>query len=269
MLDLVVVGGGSGGLVSALIAAGAGARVALVERARTGGDCLWTGCVPSKALLAAAGLAHRMRHAGPRRSAPERAVDRAPGGHGPRPRGPGDHRAPGLPRAPARRGRGGDRGRGARFAGPGVLVAGGRPRRFRAAIVATGSEPLMPPVPGLTEADPLTNETVWDLVARPDRLVVVGGGPVGCELSQAFARLGSRVTLVEMSPRLLVAEEERARRRGRAGPASRRRRDQVRATRLAGGPSRTPRGIARRSSAAAGPSSSTPTASWWRPVAGP
>ncbi len=208
-LDLVVVGGGSGGLVSALIAAGAGARVALVERARTGGDCLWTGCVPSKALLAAGGLAHRMRHADRvGLTASEPSIDfEAVMSHVHAARATiAPHDSPERLRAEGVEVIEGE----ARLVGPGVLVAGGRERRFRAAILATGSEPVIPPVAGLAEAEPLTNETVWDLVERPARLMVLGGGPVGCELSQAFARLGSQVTLVEMAPRLLSREEERA-----------------------------------------------------------
>ncbi len=204
--DLVVVGGGTGGLVSALIAAGAGARVALIERDRTGGDCLWTGCVPSKSLIAAAGLAHRIRHAdavGLTPSQPE--IDFA---------GVMDHawdairtiqphdspkrlRAAGVEVIPAN----------ARFSGPGRIRADGRELRWRAAIIATGSSPLMPAIPGLAETEALSTDTVWDLRELPRRLVVLGGGPIGCELGQAFARLGSQVTIVEQADRLLLKEE--------------------------------------------------------------
>jgi pyruvate/2-oxoglutarate dehydrogenase complex dihydrolipoamide dehydrogenase (E3) component len=89
------------------------------------------------------------------------------------------------------------------FAGPGRIRVDGRELRWRAAIIATGSSPLLPPIPGLAGADPLSTDTVWDLRELPVRLVVLGGGPVGCELGQAFARLGSQVTLVEMQDRLL------------------------------------------------------------------
>ncbi|MBS1679677.1 MAG: FAD-dependent oxidoreductase [Actinobacteria bacterium] len=207
--DLVVLGGGTGGLVSALVAAGTGARVALVEGERTGGDCLWTGCVPSKSLIAAAGLAHRMRHADRvglepvdprvdfarvmehvhgaiRTIAPEDSPRRL------REAGVDVIEAPG------------------RFLGAGRLEAGGRELRFRAAIVATGSEPRMPPIDGLAEARPLTSDSVWGLRELPGRLVILGGGPIGCELGQAFARLGSRVTIVQRAERLLVKEEPRA-----------------------------------------------------------
>jgi pyruvate/2-oxoglutarate dehydrogenase complex dihydrolipoamide dehydrogenase (E3) component len=207
--DLVVLGGGTGGLVSSLIAAGAGARVALVERERTGGDCLWTGCVPSKSLIAAAGLAHRMRNADAVGLAPvEPQVDfarvmehvwraiRTIEPHD----SPRRLRAAGIDVVQAE----------GRFARPGRLETGGRALRFRAAIIATGSAPAVPPIPGLEAAAPLTTDSVWDLRELPARLVVLGGGPVGCELSQAFARLGARVTLVEMADRLLLREEPRA-----------------------------------------------------------
>jgi pyruvate/2-oxoglutarate dehydrogenase complex dihydrolipoamide dehydrogenase (E3) component len=207
--DIVVVGGGTGGLVAAHIAAGTGARVALIERERMGGDCLWTGCVPSKSLIAAASLAQRMRtaprvglravepeidfagvmehvHEARRRIAPQDSPERL--------------RAAGVEVIQAE----------ARFTGPRRLVADGRELRFRTALIATGSQPDVPPVPGLHEARPLTNENLWDLSDLPSRLAVLGGGPIGCELGQAFARLGSSVTLIEMLPRLLAREEPRA-----------------------------------------------------------
>jgi pyruvate/2-oxoglutarate dehydrogenase complex dihydrolipoamide dehydrogenase (E3) component len=207
--DLVVLGGGTGGLVSSLIASGVGARVALIERERTGGDCLWTGCVPSKSLIAAAGLAHRMRNAdsvGLTPVEPEidfaRVMDHVWGTI--RTIEPHDSperlRAAGIEVIRAS----------GRFTGPGTIQAGERERRFRAAIIATGSRPSVPPIPGLTEADPLSTDTLWDLRELPDRLVVLGGGPIGCELGQAFARLGSQVTLVEVVDRLLAREDPRA-----------------------------------------------------------
>ncbi|MGI9185137.1 MAG: dihydrolipoyl dehydrogenase family protein [Solirubrobacteraceae bacterium] len=207
--DLAVVGGGTGGLVSALIAAGVGARVALIERDRTGGDCLWTGCVPSKSLLAAAGLAHRIRHAdavGLTPSEPEidyaRVMDHVQNAI--RTIQPHDSpqrlRAAGVEVIPAN----------ARFNGPGRIRVDGRELRWRTAIIATGSSPLTPPIPGLTESAPLNTDTVWELQELPRRLAVLGGGPIGCELGQAFARLGSHVTIVEQAERLLVNEEPRA-----------------------------------------------------------
>ena len=207
--DLVVVGGGTGGLVSALIAAGAGARVALVERGRTGGDCLWTGCVPSKSLIAAAALAHRMRHADAVGLEPvdpaidfARVMDHVWGAiHTIEPHdSPQRLRAAGVDVIEAD----------ARFTAPGRIEAGGRELHWRAAIIATGSRPTIPAIRGLDAIEPLTTETLWDLRELPARLAILGGGPVGCELSQAFARLGARVALVEMADRLLVHEEPRA-----------------------------------------------------------
>jgi pyruvate/2-oxoglutarate dehydrogenase complex dihydrolipoamide dehydrogenase (E3) component len=207
--DLVVVGGGTGGLISSLIAAGVGARVALIERERTGGDCLWTGCVPSKSLLAAAGLAHRMRHAGAVGLAPvtpeidfARVMEHVWGAI--RTIEPHDSperlQAAGVEVVHAE----------GRFTGAATIDAGGRELRFRSAIIATGARPVVPQMPGLADTSVLTTDTVWDLRELPERLVVLGGGPVGCELGQAFARLGSRVTLVEMADRLLPRDEPRA-----------------------------------------------------------
>ena len=207
--DLVVLGGGTGGLVSSLIAAGTGARVALVERERTGGDCLWTGCVPSKSLIAAASLAHRMRHAAdvglePVEPRIEFAAVMDHVWRAIRTIEPHDSperlRAAGIDVIHAA----------GHFSGPGRIQAGDRELRFRAAIIATGSRPAVPPIPGLEAVEPLTTDTVWDLRELPARLVVLGGGPIGCELSQAFARLGAQVTLVEMADRLLLKEEPRA-----------------------------------------------------------
>ena len=207
--DLVVLGGGTGGLVSSLIATGVGARVSLVERERTGGDCLWTGCVPSKSLIAAAGLAHRMRHADAVGLAPvepeidfERVMEHVWGAI----RTIEPHDSPERLRAAGIEVIHAD----GRFTGPGTIQAGERELRFRSAIIATGARPSVPPIPGLADAGPLSTDTVWDLRELPDRLVVLGGGPIGCELAQAFARLGSRVTLFEMVDRLLAREERRA-----------------------------------------------------------
>ena len=209
-VDLVVVGGGTAGLVCAHIAAGAGARVVLAERAPApGGDCLWTGCVPSKSLIAAASLAHRMRRAGDVGLAPvEPEIDfRAVMArvHGARETIAPQDSAERLREAGVEVVHGT-----ARFTGERTIDLAGRRVRFRRAFVATGSRPVVPPVPGLREAAPLTNETVWDLEELPQRLVIVGGGPVGCELGQAFARLGSAVTIVESGGRLLSGEEPRA-----------------------------------------------------------
>jgi pyruvate/2-oxoglutarate dehydrogenase complex dihydrolipoamide dehydrogenase (E3) component len=208
--DLVVLGGGTAGLIASLYAARVGARVALVEQAeQPGGDCLFTGCVPSKSLIASARLAHEMRTAdrlglGPYEPRVDFArvmervqeVIRQAGV-----RDNAEHlEAEGVEVIRAF----------GRFAGPGLLEAGGRELRFRAAIIATGSRPAMPPIPGLAEAEPFTTETVWDLRELPPRLVVLGGGATGCELSQAFARLGSGVGIVEAAPVLLPREDPEA-----------------------------------------------------------
>ena len=182
----------------------------LIERAATGGDCLWTGCVPSKSLLAAAALAHRMRTADRVGLAPVEPgidLDRVMA----HVRAARDRLAPAD--SPERLRRDGVeviQGE-ARFTGPGRLAVAGRTVAYRSALIATGSSPAIPPVPGLAAAQPLTNDTVWDLRELPGRLLVLGGGPIGCELGQAFARLGSRVTIVELLPWLLAKEEPEAR----------------------------------------------------------
>jgi pyruvate/2-oxoglutarate dehydrogenase complex dihydrolipoamide dehydrogenase (E3) component len=208
--DLVVLGGGTAGLIASLYAARVGARVALVEQAeQPGGDCLFTGCVPSKSLIASARLAHEMRTAGrvglepvePRIDFP-RVMERIQG----------VIRQAGLPDTAERlEAQGVEVIRAfGRFTRPGVVDAGGRELRFRAAIIATGSRPALPPIAGLAEAEPLTAETVWDLRELPRRLVVLGGGASGCELGQAFARLGSTVHIVEAAPVLLPRDDAEA-----------------------------------------------------------
>ena len=204
--DLLVVGAGTAGLIGAQTAAALGARVLLVERARFGGDCLWTGCVPSKALLAAAHAAAEARAAGRLgihvegvrvdvpavlqhvRTAiatiePVDSPDAV--------RRSGAHVATGE----------------VRFTGGTTAEVDGRPVRFRQALVATGSAPELPDLPGLADVDPLTTDTLWDLTGLPARLAVLGGGTSGCELAQALARLGVQVALVEVGPRLLGAED--------------------------------------------------------------
>jgi len=207
--DLVVIGGGTAGLVAAVIAAGVGARVILIERERTGGDCLWTGCVPSKSLLAAADLAHRMRTAGAVGLAPvEPRIDfaRVMAHVDAARRTIEPHDSPERLRRDGVEVVHGE----ARFVAPGRVEVEARVISYRAALIATGSRPLVPAVEGLAEAGPLTSETLWDLRELPRRLVVMGGGPIGCELGQAFARLGSDVTLIEQEDRLLGKEEPEA-----------------------------------------------------------
>lgn len=214
--NLIVIGAGAAGLVSAYIAAAAKAKVTIVEADRMGGDCLNHGCVPSKALIRSASLAHQMRHA--------------------------DHYGlgsvePGIsfrrifarihdviaaiePHDSAARyeSLGVEVIRGhARLIDPWTVEiarADGRTDRLttRAVILATGAAPVVPPLPGIETVEPLTSDTLWEEMARretaPRRLVVLGGGPVGCELAQSFARLGSSVTQVEALPRLLIREDE-------------------------------------------------------------
>ena len=208
--DLVVLGGGTAGLVSAAGAAGLGARVALVERHLLGGDCLNVGCVPSKGLIAAGRAWHAARTAaafgGP--SATDEGVDatiafermraaRASIAH--------------LDSAERFAGLGVDvfLGDGA-FVAPDAIAVDGATLRFRRAVLATGGRPAVPPIDGLAEVGFLTNESVFDLARPPARLLVVGGGPIGCELAQAMARLGGEVTIVDRDGRLLSKEDEDA-----------------------------------------------------------
>ncbi len=207
--DLLVVGAGTAGLVGSRTAARLGASVLLVERDRFGGDCLWTGCVPSKSLLASAGIAadaraaHRLGvHVEGVRVDLEAVFAHVHGAIAAIE--PVD--SPDAARAAGVSVRTGQ----VRFTGPSTAEIDGRPVSFRRALLATGSEPVTPEVPGLEPCDPLTSDTVWDPAlwngTAPARLLVVGGGAVGCELSQAFARLGVGVTLVEAGPRLLAGE---------------------------------------------------------------
>ena len=209
--DLVVLGAGTGGLVSAAVAAGLGARVALVERALMGGDCLNVGCVPSKAVIHAGRLVAGARAAAVLGMAPAAAAQ-------PDFATAMEHmravRAAIGPHDSARRFRdelGVDVffGEG-RFVAPDAAEVDGRRLRFRRAVVATGARAGAPPIPGLAEAGFLTNESIFTLRERPARLAVIGGGPIGCELAQAFSRLGVEVTLLEAAPRLLVRDDPEA-----------------------------------------------------------
>jgi len=204
---LVVVGGGTAGLVSAAIAAGLGARVALVERHMFGGDCLNFGCVPSKAVISAA----RGWHA---------AATAARDFHAPRSEGSGDfgavmYRLRAL-RAQLSEADSVERFRSlgvdvflgeGRFASRNALTVGGATLRFRRAIIATGARAARPPIPGLADTPYDTNESIFSLTELPPRLVVIGGGPIGVELAQAFARFGSRVTIAHADARLLPRED--------------------------------------------------------------
>jgi pyruvate/2-oxoglutarate dehydrogenase complex dihydrolipoamide dehydrogenase (E3) component len=204
--DLVVIGGGTAGLVSAVGAAGLGARVALVERDRLGGDCLNTGCVPSKAILRTARAVGEIRRARDLGIHVGRVdVDFGAVMHRMRQR-----RAGLAPNDSAERmtrlGIDVFFGAGS-FRSPRELAVGSTPLRFRRAIIATGSRPAVPPLDGLVNTPYLTNETVFGLIERPNRLLTIGAGPIGCELSQAFARLGTHVVLFDQSPHVLPKDE--------------------------------------------------------------
>ena len=207
---LVVIGAGTGGLVTAAAGAALGAKVALVERHMMGGDCLNVGCVPSKGILRAARAWTEVARASATFGAPATA-------------GAGDFsavmrrmrrlRADLSPIDSVARFRdlGVDvfLGEG-KFVDRGTVEVGGARLNFRRAVVATGGRPALPSCPGLAEAEPLTNETVFWLEELPRRLVVIGAGPIGCEMAQAFARFGSEVTLVNRGARLLPREDRDA-----------------------------------------------------------
>jgi pyruvate/2-oxoglutarate dehydrogenase complex dihydrolipoamide dehydrogenase (E3) component len=213
--NLIVIGGGAGGLVSAYIAAAVKAKVTLIEAHKMGGDCLNYGCVPSKALIKSAKLAHQMRHAsnyGLSDAAPSfsfKAVMQRV--H--------DVIAAIEPHDSIER-----------YTGLGVEVLQGYGRLVnpwtvevalndgttqrltaRSIVIAAGARPFVPPLPGLDDVGYVTSDTLWDEFAKldevPKRLVVLGGGPIGCELAQSFARLGSHVTQVEMGARLMARED--------------------------------------------------------------
>jgi dihydrolipoamide dehydrogenase len=205
--NLVVLGAGTAGLITAAGAAGLGAKVALVERHLMGGDCLNVGCVPSKSLIRPSRLAAEIRQA-----------DRF--GLSPTPPSPNDFprimervrriRAEISHHDSAKRYRDelgvevfiGE----ARFSGPDTVEVGGQQLRFKKAVIATGARAAHPPEEGLQETGFLTNETIFNLTELPQRLIVIGGGPIGCELAQAFRRFGSEVTIIQHS-RFLPKED--------------------------------------------------------------
>lgn len=208
LYDLVIIGGGTAGLVCAVGAAGLGARVAIVERARLGGDCLNTGCVPSKTLLRAARAVRDARSAAAVGISVSTQVDFAAVMASVR-----ERRADLADRDSAARltSLGVDVFLGeASFADRRTVTVAGVALRFRRAVIASGGRPLVPPIGGLTHARCLTTETVFSLVEQPRSMLVMGGGPVGCELAQAFALLGTSVTLIETAPRVLPREDAEA-----------------------------------------------------------
>jgi pyruvate/2-oxoglutarate dehydrogenase complex dihydrolipoamide dehydrogenase (E3) component len=204
--NLVVIGAGSAGLVSAYIAATVRAKVTLIEKHRMGGDCLNTGCVPSKALIKTARVLSQIRNAskyGIRSASAEfdfaevmervqrvvRAIE--PHDSVERYTGLGVECIQGE----------------AKITSPWTVAVNGRTLSTRAIVIAAGARPLVPPIPGIEQVEVLTSDNVWNLRKLPPRLLVLGGGPIGCELAQAFARLGSKVSQVEMLPRLLIRED--------------------------------------------------------------
>ena len=205
--NLIVIGAGSGGLVSAYIGATLKARVTLIERDKMGGDCLNTGCVPSKALIRAAKTMAEMNKAaqlGIDVATPQvdfaRVMSRVQ-----------DVIKTIEPHDSVERftGLGVDCLYGnARLISPWVVDVDGQQISAEKIILATGARPTMPPIPGLDQVDPLTSETLWQLQDLPERLLIVGGGAIGCELAQAFQRLGSQVTLVEMQSQLLPRDDQ-------------------------------------------------------------
>ncbi|WP_165063213.1 dihydrolipoyl dehydrogenase family protein [Marisediminicola senii] len=207
--DFVVIGGGSAGLVASRTAASFGAKTLLIEGARLGGDCLWTGCVPSKSLIASAAAATAARdsaHLGV--ASAEASIDFAAVMR--HVRGAMHEIAPvDSPEALAKDGVEVLRGH-ARFTGPRALDVDGRRIGFVQAMIATGGSPAVPGIAGADDLELLTSESIWELTELPRRLVVIGGGAIGCEIAQAMARLGSQVTIVHRGPRLLPKEEERA-----------------------------------------------------------
>ncbi len=204
--NLVVIGGGSAGLVAAYIAAAVRAKVTLIEKHRMGGDCLNTGCVPSKALIKTARVLSLFKNSKAfgirsaearfefadvmervqrviREIEPHDSVER--------------YTQLGVECIQGE----------AMITSPWSVEVNGKALTTRAIVIAAGAEPFVPPIPGIEAMDCLTSDTVWALRVQPRRLLVLGGGPIGCELSQAFARLGSQVTQVEMLPRILPRED--------------------------------------------------------------
>lgn len=205
--NLVVIGAGSGGLVSAYIAAAVKAKVTLIEKHKMGGDCLNTGCVPSKALIRSARYLAQTRRAqeyGFKSASAEfnfsevmERVQRVvktvePHDSVERYTGLGVEVIEGE----------------AMIKSPYEVQVNGQTLTTRNIVVATGARPFVPPIPGLDQIPYLTSDSLWSLRELPKRLLVLGGGPIGCELAQCFARFGSQVTIVEMAPRLMIREDE-------------------------------------------------------------
>lgn len=205
--NLIVIGAGSAGLVSAYIAAAVQAKVILIEKHKMGGDCLNYGCVPSKALIRSAKYQHQINHSKDygfknahaefdfadimqrvqniiKKIEPNDSIAR--------------YQSLGVEVISGE----------AELVSPYSVVVNGKTLTARSIIIASGAQPFVPPIKGVEQIDCLTSDNLWDLREQPKRLLVLGGGPIGCELAQCFARLGSAVTLVEMLPRIMIREDE-------------------------------------------------------------
>ena len=207
--NIIAIGGGSAGLVSAYIGSVVKAKVALIEKHQMGGDCLNTGCVPSKALLRSAKILSYIKrsqdfglksaqvdfdfpdvmervHNVIKKVAPHDSIER--------------YTKLGVNCYTGS----------AKILSPHEVEVNGKTLTTKNIIIATGARPAIPPIPGLDQVDYLTTDTIWNLNKLPEKLMVMGGGPIGCELAQCFARLGSKVTMVEMLPDILIREDEEA-----------------------------------------------------------
>jgi pyruvate/2-oxoglutarate dehydrogenase complex dihydrolipoamide dehydrogenase (E3) component len=207
--DLAIIGGGAAGLIAAPFAVQLGARVAFIEKDHIGGDCTWTGCVPSKTLIKSAAVAHQMRTANRFGLTPvDTAVDLKPVMD--RVRSViaeiYSHTTP-----EALRNQGIDVFLGEpHFIDAHTISIGEQTLQANYVLICTGAHPFIPPIPGMDKTKYLTYHNIWDLNVLPRHLVVIGGGPIGCEISQGFHRLGSRVTLVEGGDRLLPRDDKDA-----------------------------------------------------------
>ncbi|MET0047309.1 MAG: FAD-dependent oxidoreductase [Sedimenticola sp.] len=205
--NLVVIGAGSGGLVAAYIAAAVKAKVTLIEKHKMGGDCLNTGCVPSKALIRSARFLAQTRRAsefGFKSASAEfdfaDVMERVSGVVKQVEPHDSVERYTGLGVEVIQ----GE----AKITSPYSVEVNGQTLTTRNIVVATGARPFVPPIEGIDQVDYLTSDNLWELRKLPRRLVVLGGGPIGCELAQSFARFGSEVTIVEMAPRLMIREDD-------------------------------------------------------------
>ncbi len=204
--NLIAIGAGSAGLVTTYIGSAIKAKVALIEKHKMGGDCLNTGCVPSKALIRSAKLLHEAKNS--KKYGIEKCeaqfdfadiMQRVQNVVGKIEPHDSVERYSGLGVECFQ----GD----AKIVSPWEVEVNGKRLSARSIVLATGARPLVPKIPGLDDADYLTSDTVWNLRDLPKRLVVLGGGPIGCELTQCFARFGSQVTQIEMAPRLMPRED--------------------------------------------------------------